>query len=107
LLKANPTKAASDFLAADKRTDPAGSFLSSAYETGEITTFSVARDGHVAEAEFKIRFGGSNKSYTGYAMDIYVPERSLLAKVRIIGLDADKATAIRDNFLLSFRMEAQ
>jgi hypothetical protein len=107
VLKANPTRSASDFLGSDKRLDPVGSFLSNAYETGEISTFSVARDGNVAEAGFKIRFSGSNKSYTGYAMDIYVPERSLLAKVRIIGLDADRATAIRDNFLLSFRMEAQ
>jgi len=106
LLKDNPTKTASDFLLQDKESDPAGSFLSSAYDVEEISTFGVARDGFVAEAPFLIRFGGSNKSYTGYAMDIYVPERSLLAKVRIIALDSGKAEAMRDNFLLSFRIEA-
>lgn len=107
ILKAQPTKAASDFLIADKRSDPAGSLLSGAYEVGEIATFGVARDGHAAESPFKIRFGGSNKTYAGYALDIYVPERSLLAKVRIVALDSAKAKAIRDNFLLSFRIESQ
>jgi hypothetical protein len=106
ILQSNPTKASSDFLIQDKKTDPAGSFLNNAYDVGEITNFGVARDGYVAEAPFLIRFGGSNRTYTGYAMDIYVPERSLLAKVRVIALDSDKAEAMYDNFLLSFRIEA-
>jgi hypothetical protein len=107
ILKSNPTKSASDFLIQDKSADQAGSFLNNAYEVGEIGNFGVARDGYVAEAPFLIRFGGSNKTYTGYALDIYVPERSLLAKVRVIALDSDKAEAMYDNFLLSFRIEAQ
>ncbi|MCI0503389.1 hypothetical protein L0Y65_01610 [Candidatus Micrarchaeota archaeon] len=106
ILRNNPTKAASDFLQEDEVSDPAGSFLSSAYDVGELSNFGVARDGFVAEAPFKIRFSEGGKSYTGYAMDIYVPERSLLAKVRIIALDSGKAEDIRDNFLLSLRIES-
>lgn len=105
IFRDNPSKAASDFLLEDKKSDSAGSLLSGAYEVGGIKTFTVARDGAVAEAQFRIRFSGGNKSYYGYAMDIYVPERSLHSKVRVVALDSDKAKEIRDNFLLSFRIE--
>lgn len=105
IFRDNPTKAASDLLLADKKNDPAGSLLSKAYEVGEISTFSIARDGYGAEVQFKIKFADSNKTYTGYAISIYVPERSLQIRMRVIALDSTKAKEIKDNFLLSFRLE--
>jgi hypothetical protein len=105
LLQDNPTKSASDFLVQDKRSDPAGGLLQEAYQVGNISTYGLARDAYVAEAPFKIRFSGSNVSYSGYALSIYIPERSIHAKVRIVALDPDLASGIRDNLLLSFRIE--
>lgn len=105
ILRADPTKAASDFLLQDEHDDPLGGLLESAYEVGEVKTFGIARDGFAAQAPFRIRFGNSNKSYSGHAISIYVPERSLHVKARIIALDSEKADSIRDNFLLSFRIE--
>lgn len=105
IFKDDPTKAASDFLQADMEEDQAGGLLSSAYQVGEQSTFAIARDGAVAEVTFKIRFGDSNKSYSGYAMDIYIPERSLHVKMRALALDPQQAESIRDGFLLSFRLE--
>jgi len=104
VFQADPTKAASDFLQQDKRGDPVGSILDQAFETGEIKTFGIARDGFAAQVPLKTRFGGSGKAFYGHAIDIYVPERSLLVKVRMLALDSEKADAIRDNFLLSFRL---
>ncbi|MEW6035392.1 MAG: hypothetical protein AB1529_02150 [Candidatus Micrarchaeota archaeon] len=103
----NPTKAASDLLLSDRKSDGnMGGLLSKAQEAGNVSTFSVARDGAVAEMPFRISFGdNSSKTYTGYALSIYVPERSLHVKVRIIALDPGKARELRDNFLLSFRIE--
>ncbi|MFH0737644.1 MAG: hypothetical protein V1827_03755 [Candidatus Micrarchaeota archaeon] len=105
IYKVNPTKAATDFLEQDMRDDPAGGILSSAYDVGDISTFTVARDGMAAESEFKLRFLGSDKTFYGYAIDIYVPERSLHIKTRVLALDYDRATALKDNFLLSLRLE--
>ncbi|MFH0884377.1 MAG: hypothetical protein V1861_01565 [Candidatus Micrarchaeota archaeon] len=105
LLQNNPTKAASDFLLQDEKSDPAGGLLQQAYEIGDISTYGLARDAYMAEAPFKIRFEGSNVTYSGYALSIYIPERSIHAKVRIVALDSDLSSGIRDNFLLSFRIE--
>jgi hypothetical protein len=105
IYKDNPTKAASDLLIADKKEDPAGSLLSKASSTGELTTFAIARDGSAAQLPFKVVFSDSNKTYSGYAIDLYVPERSLLVRFRVIALDPDRARGIRDNFILSFRLE--
>jgi hypothetical protein len=103
--KTDPTKAASDFLQQDVKSDPAASMLSGAYERGGLTTFGIGRDGSGAQMDFRIRFSGSNKSYAGHAADIYVPERSLLVKARVIALDPQLASDIYQNFLLSFRPE--
>ncbi len=105
LLQDNPTKTASDFLVQDKKDDPAGGLLRQAYYIGNISTYGLARDAYVAEAPFKIRFPGSNVSYSAYALSIYIPERSIHAKVRIVALDPDLAAIMKDNFLLSFRIE--
>ncbi|MEW6748227.1 MAG: hypothetical protein AB1295_00780 [Candidatus Micrarchaeota archaeon] len=105
IYKDDPTTAASGFLVADMEQDPVAGLLSSAYDVGEVSTYAIARDGVVADVPFKVRFGDSNKSYSGYAMDMYIPERSLQAKVRIIALDSEQAESIRAGFLLSFRLE--
>lgn len=104
IFKENPTKTASDFLIEDKEDDEAN-FLDQAYEVGNASTFSIGRDAYVAEVPFKIRFSGFRSTYTGYALDLYTPERSIHAKVRIIALDPEVAKKIKDRFLLSFRIE--
>lgn len=105
ILRAEPTRAASDFLVQDERADPAGGLLQQAYLVGNLSTYGLARDAHVAEVPFKLRFSNSNVSYSGYALSIYIPERSVHAKVRIVALDPNLADGIRDNFLLSFRIQ--
>lgn len=100
----NPGKAASDLLEQDIVSDSAG-VLDQATEVGDVTLFSVERGTYAARAPFKIKFGGGNRTFSGHAIDIYVPERSLHVKVRIFALDPEKAEDIMDNFLLTFRLE--
>jgi hypothetical protein len=105
IFRTNPTKTASDFLVEDKASDPAGNMLNKAFDVGNITTFGLARDAFGAQLPFKIRFGDSNITYTGYALSVYIPERSIHAKVRIVALDSGLAESMRDDFLLSFRID--
>ncbi|MDD5340754.1 MAG: hypothetical protein PHV13_05960 [Candidatus ainarchaeum sp.] len=98
-----PTLAANGFLEKDKANDSVG-FLSNAAEIGETATFAVGNDVFIAEAPFKMQFS-SGTAYSGYAISIYVPERSLQVKVRILALDASVAKQIRDEFLSSFRVQ--
>ena len=105
IFKNDPTIAATDFLEGDMEEDPAGALLHNAYLTGNISTFAIARDGVAAEIPFKIRFGDSNKSYSGYAADLYISERSLHIKFRVIALDPEKAESIYEDFVFSFRLE--
>lgn len=104
IFRENPTKTASDFLIEDKEDDPA-KFLDGASEVGQITTFSLGRDTYIAEVPFKTKFSGFQSTYDGYALDMYVPERSLHVKVRILAIDPIKSKNLRDQFLLSFRIE--
>lgn len=104
IFKDNPTKAASDFLLEDKEGDPA-QLLSDAYEVGEISTYSISRDAYVAEVPFEIRFSDTGPSYTGHALNLYVPERSLHVRFRVVGLNSEVAEEIKERFLLSFRLE--
>ncbi len=101
--RVEPTLAASGFLQKDLRNDSMG-FLNRGAETGNTSTFSIGRDVFIAEAPFTLRFSPATP-YTGYAMALYVPERSLLVKVRILALDPEIAKEMRDQFLLSFRVE--
>jgi len=106
LFKTNPTKAASDLLLQDRQDDPAGLLDSaqSSSSASNLTTFSLARDAYVAELPFTIRFSGFETAYTGYALSMYVPERSLHVRVRILAVDPTVAKDIRDHFLISFRL---
>lgn len=101
--KSNPTKTAADFLTEDKKNDPTGFFMKASY-MGNISTFSIGRDAYIAEMPFTLGMN-SGANYTGYAMDIYIPERSLRIDVRITALDPAAAKNIRDNLLLGFRVE--
>ncbi len=102
--KLDPSKAASDFIQQDRNQDSAG-VLDRANSTGDITTYSISRDGGAAEVPLKIYFGDSSEAFSGYAIDIYMPERSMLIRTRIIALDPDKADAMKQQFLLSFRAD--
>jgi len=104
IFKANPTKAASDFLLEDQEDDPA-QILDDAEEIGDMSTFTIVRDAYVAEVPFKIRFSETGPRYTGHAMDLYLPERSLHVKFRVLALEPEVAKQIRDQFLLTFRLE--
>lgn len=98
-----PTLAASGFLQKDMRNDSLG-FLNLGAETGNMSTFSIGRDVFIAEVPLTLRFSPATP-YAGYALSLYVPERSLLVKVRILALDPEIAKEMRDQFLLSFRVE--
>jgi hypothetical protein len=104
IYKLDPAKAASDFLLQDRNQDSAA-ILQQANWTGDITTYSIARDAGAAEVPLRIYFEGSQQAYSGYAMDIYMPATSTLVRVRIIAVDPSKADAIKQEFLLSFRPE--
>ena len=101
--KSNPTKAAADYLAQDKQSDSMGFFMKASY-LGEITTFAIGRDIYAAEMPFSLKLN-SGTTYAGYALTFYIPERSLIIDVRIMALDPEKAKMIRDNLLLSLRLE--
>ena len=102
ILKENPSQAASELLYDDMEDDFAV-ILSDADEIGNATTYAIARDGYVAEVPFT--YTQDSSVYTGYALNVFIPERSVDAKIRIYTLDPDKARAMRDQFLLSFRIE--
>jgi len=104
VFKGNPTKTASDFLLEDMEADPA-QLLSEASEIGNVTTFSIARDAYVSEVPFRSRFSDTGPTYRGYALSLYVPDRSLHVKFRAVALDAETADDIKDEFISSFRIE--
>lgn len=101
--RAEPSRATSDFLIMDRINDSAG-ILSSAYYVGELRTFAILENAFAAEVPFKTKFN-ANKTYEGYAIDLYIPERSIHAKVRILALDQARADAMKRQFLLSLRPE--
>jgi hypothetical protein len=101
-LKANPSKAASDFLLAEKAGDSMD-FLSQASSVGNISSFAISREAYGAEAPFRISLS-SGTTYTGYAITLYIPERSLFVDVRIVALDSDVAKEMEQQFLLGFSL---
>ena len=103
ILLADPTKAASDFLIKDRESDSMGFFMKASY-LGDITTFGIRRDVYGAQMPFTLMLN-SGTVFSGYAMSLYIPERSIVLNVRIIALDSAKAKQIRDNLLLSLRLE--
>ncbi|MBD3209771.1 hypothetical protein GF318_00120 [Candidatus Micrarchaeota archaeon] len=102
--KETPSETATLLLEDDIGEDPI-MMLHDAEEIGGISEFSIGRDAYVSQAPFKIRFFESGKLYNGYALSIYVPERSLHVKFRVIALNPQLAKDIKDQFLLSFRLE--
>ncbi len=100
--KQNPSEAASDLLFDDIKADPVG-VLHLAEDVGNMTTYSIARDAYAAEVPFTILHEGIKK--TGYAIDLYIPERSLHVKFRAYAIDPANAKRIKEQFLLSFRIE--
>ncbi len=99
----NPSVTASELLEEDMEDDPA-QILDDAKSTGEISTFSLSRDAYASEVPISTTFSGSTSKFKGYAISIYVPERSLHMKVRVLARDSSKANDIRDRFISSFRI---
>jgi len=104
IFQENPSLAVSGLLEDDMEDDQA-QILHLAHDVGDVSTYSIGRDAEIAEVPIKLKFSDSKVTYNGYAFDLYSPERSLHAKVRILAIDQDLAEDMRDNFLLSFRME--
>jgi hypothetical protein len=102
--RTNPSKAASDSLTSDLSEDMAG-VLDDAKELGPVSIFSIERSAYGARVPFKVSLENLSSTYSGYAADIYVPERSMLIRFRVLALDGEKAKEIMDNFLLTFRLE--
>lgn len=99
----NPDMAAAGFLEASKINDSAG-FLENAVNIGPTATFAIGRDVFVAEAPFTMKYT-TGATYTGYALSMYVPERSLQVQARMLALDPAVAKQMTSHFLLSFRIE--
>lgn len=102
IFKERPSQAASELLYADIKDDFLV-LLSDAETVGNVSTYSIARDAHAAEVPFTIK--QDSFTYSGYAIDLYIPEKSVHAKIRMISFYPEKAKAMRDQFLLSFRIE--
>jgi hypothetical protein len=100
--KANPTKAASDFLLQDKNQDTMGFFMK-ADRIGDISTFTLGTDVFCAEMPFSLRMNTGTR-YTGYALTLFIPSRSMLVDVRIVADDQSLAKTIRDGFIYGFRL---
>jgi hypothetical protein len=103
IFQAEPTKTSADFLKEDLEDDPT-SVLDDAFEIGEISTLSIQRDAYVSDVKFKIKFNEGGRTYTGYALSLYVPERRMHIKERIIEINNDMEEKNRDNFVSSFRI---
>ncbi len=103
IFQANPSLAASELLEDDMESDPA-QILDNAKSYGNISTFSLSRDAYVSEIPISTTFSGTTGKFSGYALSMYAPERSLHVKVRILARDSSKADGIRDNFISSFRI---
>lgn len=99
-----PSTAASDLLYADMKDDPAD-ILDQAHGLGNVSTYSISRGVYAAEVPFKLDYAYPDVAYTGYALNLFVPERSLHVKARLIAKDPSIAKEMRDNFLLSFRID--
>lgn len=99
---ANPGKAPADILVDDQQK---GKLLPGSYAVGDVSTFSISRGVYAAQVQFKLREDNAMSPSTCYAMDIYMPESSLLVRVRICALDQDRAEEMRIRFLESFQPE--
>ncbi len=102
--KLDASKAASDFLEQDRTDDSAG-VLDKADYAGNATVYSISRDAGAAEAPIRTHFGSLGSLFTGYAIDVYIPERSVLIRARILALDQSKADSMKQEFLLTLRPE--
>ncbi len=69
----------------------------------EYSTFSIDRSTHGAQVTYTKRQDGF--LYNGYLMSLYVPEKSLIINIDIYGIDPRKVRDIRQEFILSFRLE--
>ena len=103
IFRADPSLAATELLEDDMESDPA-QILDDADSYGDVSTFSISRDAYLSQVPVTTTFSGSSGKFTGYALSLYVPERSLHAKVRVLARDPEKADDIRDRFLSSFRI---
>ena len=103
VFRADPSLASTTLLEADLESDPA-QILDDVDSYGEISTFSLSRDTYVSEVPITTTFSGSSGKFSGYALSMYVPERSLHLKVRVLARDSSKADDIRDDFVSSFRI---
>jgi hypothetical protein len=99
----NPSVTASELLEEDRKDDPA-QILDDVDSFGEVSTFSLSRDAYASEVPISTTFSGTTSKFTGYAISMYVPERSLHMKVRVLARDSTKAEDIRDRLISSLRI---
>jgi len=100
--QASPEVAAGSFLEGDRTLDPAG-YLANATMVGPTSTFARGRDAFIAEAPFTVK--NQAGTYAGYALSMYVPARSLEVQARILALNPVVASEMKDEFILTFRVE--
>ncbi|MFH1785232.1 MAG: hypothetical protein ABH842_02285 [Candidatus Micrarchaeota archaeon] len=102
IFKDNPTKFATDFLLDDIELDSMNTLLR-ADRIDSPTQFTVAQKYYVAESYFELT--DFNTTYAGYAMSIYIPEKSIHVNIRVLALDSQIAFNIKEAILRSLRLE--
>lgn len=102
IFKLNPTKFATDSLLDDIELDSMKTLLR-AENIKQPTQFTVAQKYYVAESSFEL--SDFNTTYTGYALSVYIPERSVHLNFRIVALDQQVSFNIKEGILRSLRLE--
>ncbi len=100
----NGSDAAFAFLENDRFSDAAG-MLNKATNTGEVSNYSLSSGAAFAsEIPFSMEvLTSAGKSYfDGYAIDIFIPAKSALYRVRILAADKNDALKIKERFVQSF-----
>lgn len=99
---AEPEKTVKDALAKDSLSDPMG-MLNNAED---VSTISSYRSGsaYISELVFSLEVLGpeGDSKLSGYAIDLYFPEKSALYRYRVLSEDANLSTEMKERFMESF-----
>ena len=99
----NPEEVASLMLSGDnKGKDPLG-ILDQATSKTDIKTFMSPNSYGVAEIEFEALDPEINKMANAYALEFYKTGSNATFAIRILSTDSNKAKAMRDKFVSSFK----
>ena len=99
----DPQTTANHFLATDSLSDPAG-MLSNAQDVSGISN-STQGNYYISELTFSMDLMGTNGTpvkYSGYAINLYNPDKSVLYRLRILCEEGTYSTIVKEKFLETF-----